>query len=73
MKGRHKPTRGKSYTVLNHNLSTRFRVNMATGTKEKTDGNQISSFSSISRDIKTVMDDFRQGLLDYIEKSLARN
>ena len=46
---------------------------MATETKEKNDGNQISSISSIFRDMKTVIDDFRQGLLDYIEKSLARN
>ena len=73
MKCRHKSRRGKSYTVLNHNLSTRLRANMATETKEKNDGNQISSISSIFRDMKTVIDDFRQGLLDYIEKSLARN
>ena len=73
MKCRHKPTVGKSYTVLYHNLSTRLRANMATETKEKNDGNQISSISSIFRDMKTVIDDFRQGLLDYIEKSLARN
>ena len=46
---------------------------MATETKEKNDGNQISSISSIFRDMKTAIDDFRQGLLDYIEKSLARN
>ena len=73
VKCRHKSTRGKSYTVLYHNLSTRLRANMATETKEKNDGNQISSISSIFRDMKTVIDDFRQGLLDYIEKSLARN
>ena len=46
---------------------------MATETNEKTDGNQTSSISSIFSDMKTMMNDFREGLPDYIEKSLARN
>ena len=46
---------------------------MATETNEKTDGNQTNSISSIFSDMKTMMNDFREGLPDYIEKSLARN
>ena len=34
---------------------------MATERNEKADGNQISSISSIFSDMKTMMDDFRQG------------
>ena len=64
---------GKSYTVLYHNLSTGLRANMATETNGKIDGNQISSISSIFSDLKTMMDDFRQGLPDYIEKIIRRN
>ena len=41
---------------------------MATETNEKTDGNQISIISSIFSDMKTMLDDFRQGLPGYIEK-----
>ena len=41
---------------------------MATETNEKTDGNQISIISSIFSDMKTILDDFRQGLPSYIEK-----
>ena len=73
MKCRHKPLVGKSYTVLYHNLSTGLRANMATETNGKIDGNQISSISSIFSDLKTMMDDFRQGLPGYIEKIIRRN
>ena len=45
---------------------------MATKTNEETDGNQISSISSIFSDMKTMMDDFRQGL-PILKKSSARN
>ena len=44
---------------------------MATKTNEETDGNQISSISSIFSDMKTMMDNFRQGLPDYIEKIIS--
>ena len=37
---------------------------MATETNEKTDGNQTSSISSIFSDMKTMMDNFREGLPD---------
>ena len=73
MKCRHKPIVGKSYTVLYHNFSTGLRTNMATETNGKIDGNQISSISSIFSDLKTMMDDFRQGLPGYIEKIIRRN
>ena len=72
MKCRHKATVGRSYTVLYHNLSTRSRENMATEINKKTNRNQISSFSSIFCDIKTMLDDFRQGLPDYIEKIISK-
>ena len=68
MKFRHKATVGKSYTVLHHNLSRKSRANMATETNEKTDGNQISIVSSIFSDMKTMLNDFRQGLPGYIKK-----
>ena len=45
---------------------------MATETKEKTDGNQISNISSIFSDTKTKLNDFRQGLPDYIEKIISK-
>ena len=41
---------------------------MATKTNEKTDGNQISSISSIFSTMKIMLDDFRPVLPDYIEK-----
>ena len=44
---------------------------MATETNEKADRNQISSISSIFSDKKTMLDDFRQGLPDYIEKIIT--
>ena len=61
MKHRHNAV-GKYYTVLYHNLSTRLRANVVTEANEKIDGDQVSSVSSICSDMKTVMDDFRQGL-----------
>ena len=67
MKCRRKATVGKSDTVLYHNLSTRSKANTATKANEKTDGTQKSSISSIFSDIKTLLDDFRQGLHDFIE------
>ena len=63
---------GKSYRVLNHNLLRRLQANIATETNEKTDGNKISSITSIFSDMKAVMDDFRQGLPDYIEKIISK-
>ena len=46
---------------------------MATERNEKADGNQISSISSTFSDMKTMMDDFRQGgLPDYIEKIISK-
>ena len=63
---RHKPTVGKPYRVLYHNISTRLRKNMTTETKEETDGNQISGISSIFNQMKTMMDDFKHGLPDFI-------
>ena len=45
---------------------------MATETSEKTDGNQISSISSIFSEMKTMMDDFRHGLPDLIEKIITK-
>ena len=41
---------------------------MATETNEKTDENQMSSISSIFSDIKTMLDDFKQGLPDCIKR-----
>ena len=64
VKCRHKPTVGKSYTVLYHNLSTRLRANKATETNEKNYGNQISSISSMILD---------RDCLIILKKSLARN
>ena len=45
---------------------------MDTETNEKTDRNQISSISSIFSDMKTMLDDFRQGLPDYVEKIISK-
>ena len=45
---------------------------MDTEANEKTDRNQISSISSIFSDMKTILDDFRQGLPDYIEKIISK-
>ena len=72
MKWRRKATVGKSDTVLYHNLSTRSKANTATETNEKTDGKQKSSISSIFSDIKTLLDDFRQGLHDFIENIITK-
>ena len=44
---------------------------MVTETNEKADRNQISSISSIFSDKKTMLDDFRQGLPDYIENIIT--
>ena len=45
---------------------------MATETNRKTDGTQINSISSIVSDMKTMLDDFRQGLPDCIDQ-IIRN
>ena len=45
---------------------------MATETNEETDGNQISSIFSIFNEMKTMMDDFRHGLPDFIEKIVIK-
>ena len=72
MKCRRKATVGKSDTVLYHNLSTRSKANTATKANEKTDGTEKSSISSIFSDIKTLLDDFRQGLHDFIENIITK-
>ena len=45
---------------------------MTTKTKEETDRNQISSISSIFNQMKTMMDDFKHGLSDFIEKIVTK-
>ena len=45
---------------------------MATETNGKTDGTQISSMSSIFSDMKTMFDEFRQGLPDYIAQIISK-
>ena len=45
---------------------------MATETNEETDGNQINSISSIFSEMKTMIDDFRHGLPDFIEKIITK-
>ena len=45
---------------------------MATETNEETDGNKISSISSIFSEMKTMMDDFRHELPDFIEKIISK-
>ena len=45
---------------------------MATETNEETDGNQISSISSIFNEMKIMMDDFRHRLPDFIEKIVTK-
>ena len=45
---------------------------MATKTNGKTDGTQTNSISSIVSDVKTMLDDFRQGLPDCIDQ-IIRN
>ena len=45
---------------------------MATETNEETDGNKISSISSIFSEMKTMMDDIRHGLPDFIEKIISK-
>ena len=42
---------------------------MATEKNEETDGNQISSISSIFSEMETMMGDFRDRLPDFIEKT----
>ena len=63
---RYKPTVEKPYRELYHDILTILRANMATETNEETDGNQISSIFSIFNEMKTMMDDFRHGLPDFI-------
>ena len=45
---------------------------MAPETNEETDGNQISSISSIFNEMKIMMDDFRHRLPDFIEKIVTK-
>ena len=45
---------------------------MAAETNEKTDANQISNIFSIFSDMKTTLNDFRQGLPDHIEKIISK-
>ena len=45
---------------------------MVTETNGKTDGTQTNSISSIVSDMKTMLDDFRQGLPDCIDQ-IIRN
>ena len=45
---------------------------MATETNEETDGNQISSISSIFNEMKTMMNDFRYELPDFVEKIVTK-
>ena len=45
---------------------------MATETNRKTNETQISSISSTFSDMKTMLDDFRQGLPDYIDKIISK-
>ena len=45
---------------------------MTTETNGKTDGTQISSISSIFSDMKTMLDDFGQGLPDYIDQIISK-
>ena len=45
---------------------------MATEENEETDRNRISSISSIFNEMKTMMDNFRRGLPDFIEKIVSR-
>ena len=45
---------------------------MATETNGKTNGTQISSMSSIFSDMKTMFDEFRQGLPDYIAQIISK-
>ena len=45
---------------------------MATETNEETDGNQISSISSIFNEMKTMMNDFRYELPDFVEKIVIK-
>ena len=69
---KHKPTVGKPYRLLYHNISTRLSANIATETNEETDRNQISSISSIFNEMKTMMDDFRHGLPDFTENVITK-
>ena len=45
---------------------------MATETNEETDGNQISSISSIFNEMKTMIDDFRYELPDFVENIFTK-
>ena len=45
---------------------------MASETNGKTDETQISSISSIFSDMKTMLDDFKQGLPDYIDQIISK-
>ena len=45
---------------------------MASEENEETDRNRISSISSIFNEMKTMMDNFRRGLPDFIEKIVSR-
>ena len=45
---------------------------MATEKNEETDGNQISSISSIFSEMETMMGDFRERLPDFIEKTITK-
>ena len=45
---------------------------MATETNGKTDETQISSISSTFSDMKTMFDDFKQGLPDYIDQIISK-
>ena len=45
---------------------------MATEMNGKTDETQISSISSIFSDMKTLLDDFKQGLPDYIDQIISK-
>ena len=45
---------------------------MATETNGKSDKTQMSSISSIFSDMKTMLDDFRQGLPEYIDQIISK-
>ena len=45
---------------------------MATETNEKSNKTQISSISSIFSDMKTMLDDFRQSLPEYIDQIISK-